>query len=157
MDLNLIAPCGIDCANCELFKANGNHAAWERVASKRGGKPEDFACKGCRKGDGCSFFSDCKTLACIKKKGLDFCSACEAFPCDMLMPLAEGASFYPHNLKVYNLCRIRLVGAEAFLKEAPRIRKLYYKGKFMIGAGPQEAPQDGPQTAPLAAPGERNK
>jgi len=142
MDLNLIAPCGIDCANCELFAANGNRAAWEGVASRRGGKAEDYACKGCREGNGCVFFSDCKTLACVKEKGVDFCSDCKSFPCEYLMPLAEGAAFYPHNMKMYNLCRIKSLGAAAFLDEAKKIRRLYYKGKFMIGAGPQEPPAE---------------
>lgn len=138
MDLNLIAPCGIDCANCELFEANGNREAWERAAGRRGGKAEDFACKGCRKGNGCSFFSNCQTLACVTAHRVDFCSDCGEFPCTKLMPLADGAAFYPHNLKMYNLCRIKAFGPEAFLTEAQKNRRLYYKGKFMIGAGPQE-------------------
>jgi Protein of unknown function (DUF3795) len=137
MDMNLVAPCGIDCANCELFEANGNTEAWGRVAARRGGKPEDFACKGCRKGNGCVFFSECETLACVKAKGVDFCSDCASFPCVRVMPLADGSTFYPHNMKMYNLAVIKSRGVEAFLSEAKQIRKLYYKGKFRIGAGPQ--------------------
>ncbi len=139
MDLNLIAPCGIDCVNCEMFEANGRKEVWDRVASLRGGKAEDYACKGCRKNNGCSFFSNCQTLACVQAKGHDYCSSCAEFPCRKLMPLAEGASFYPHNMKVYNLGRIKAEGPEAFLGEALKIRDLYFKGKFLIGAGPQEA------------------
>ncbi len=142
MDLNLIAPCGIDCANCELFEPLGLRDVWERAAARRGGKPEDFACKGCRDGNGCSFFKNCQTLACVRAKGVDFCSDCPDFPCKKLMPLAEGASFYPHNLKMYNLCRIKAVGPEEFLAEAPKNRALYYKGKFLIGAGPQDPPAE---------------
>ncbi len=142
MDMNLVAPCGIDCVNCELFETNGHRDAWTRVAERRGGKPEDYACKGCRKNNGCVFFSGCKTLACVKAKGVEFCSDCADFPCPKLMPLAEGAGFYPHNMKVYNLGRIKKAGVEAFLAEAPKIRELYFKGKFMIGAGPQEQPKD---------------
>ena len=77
-------------------------------------------------------------MACVEAKGHVFCSDCGEFPCRRLMPLAEGAGFYPHNLKLYNLLRIRLRGPEAFLEEAPKNRLLYYKGKFKIGAGPQE-------------------
>lgn len=138
MDLNHIAPCGIDCVNCELFKANGNRQAWERVAAKTGKTVEESACLGCREGGGCVFFAGCETLACSRGRGLDFCSDCRDFPCSRLQPLAEGASFYPHNFKIYNLCALKSRGFEALLAEAPRIRKLYYKGKFKIGAGPQE-------------------
>ena len=138
MDLNFIAPCGIDCVNCEMFAANGNREVWERVAARRGGKPEDYACAGCRKQGGCVFFTGCETRACVTAKGLDFCSDCGDFPCRRLQPLADGASFYPHNMKANNLGRIKAAGPEAFLAEAPTIRKLYFKGSFKIGAGPQE-------------------
>ena len=37
--------------------------------------------------------------------GLDFFN----FPCKLLMPTLQGAQF-PHNMKVYNLCRIKLFG-----------------------------------------------
>jgi hypothetical protein len=139
MDLNHIAPCGLDCVNCELFKANGNRQAWERVAAKTGKSPEESACLGCRDGNGCVYFSGCETLACVKERGLDFCSDCADFPCQRLQPMAEGAAFYPHNFKIYNLALIKARGPEALLSEAPRIRKLYYTGKFKIGAGPMEA------------------
>jgi len=142
MDLNFFAPCGIDCVNCELFAANRNTAAWENVAAHRGGKGADYACRGCRENNGCSFFSDCKTLACIKEKGFDFCHECGAFPCPKLIPVAEGAAFFPHNMKMYNLCRLKAVGIDDFLAEAPKIRELYFKGKFVIGAGPQVSPKE---------------
>jgi hypothetical protein len=140
MDLNLVAPCGIDCANCELFAANGRRDVWERAASRTGRPVEEMACKGCREGNGCVFFSGCETLACVRSHGVDFCYDCADFPCRRLMPLADGAGFYPHNMKMYNLCRLKAVGFGKFLDEAPEIRKLYYNGKFRIGAGPQDSP-----------------
>ncbi len=138
MDLNHIAPCGLDCVNCDLFKANGNRAAWESVAAKLGKPAESCACLGCRAGNGCVFHPGCETLDCARARGLDFCSDCANFPCTRLQPLADGAGFYPHNYKIYNLSVIKARGAEALLAEAPRIRKLYYKGKFALGKGPQE-------------------
>lgn len=141
MDLNLIAPCGIDCGHCELFEPNGNREAWERAAARRGVAPETMACAGCRAQGGCILFQGCETRACVTAKGFDFCSDCGNFPCRRLQPLADGAGFYPHNMKVYNLGRIKAVGPEAFYAEAPEIRRLYYRGKFKIGAGPQE-PQE---------------
>jgi hypothetical protein len=138
MDLNHIAPCGIDCVNCDLFRANGKREAWERAAAKTGRPAEEMACEGCRAGGGCSFFKSCETLACSRERGLSFCSECADFPCRRLQPLAEGAAFYPHNYKIYNLSVIKARGVEALLAEAPIIRKLYYTGEFRIGAGPQE-------------------
>lgn len=59
------------------------------------------------------------------------------FPCVRLMPAADRADTYPHNMKPYNLCRMKLVGVEKWAeKESLKIRKTYFKGKFVPGAGP---------------------
>jgi len=73
----------------------------------------------------------------VKKKGVEFCFECGDFPCGMLQPASDGAAKYPHNMKVFNLCRIRLVGVEKWAEEeALAIRKKYYTGKFIVGKGP---------------------
>jgi len=136
MDMRGIAPCGIDCANCELYAENGRREVWERAAARLGKRPEEMACKGCREQPGCVMHDGCETLACIKAKGHELCLECAEFPCRKLMPLAEGASFYPHNMKLWNLLRIRRLGPEGFIAEAAMSRAFYYKGKFKIGAGP---------------------
>jgi hypothetical protein len=132
-----IAPCGIDCIHCEFFHTSGQVALWERVASQLGTTAEKVACLGCRKQGGCSVHRDCATLACVTEKGLDSCGDCAEFPCRKLQPLAARADKVPHNLKVYNLCRIRQVGKDAFLAESRENRRLYFEGRFVIGAGPQ--------------------
>jgi len=54
------------------------------------------------------------------------------------MPMADEAARYPHNIKVYNLCRIKAIGIEEWARnEAQIIRDRYFKGRFQIGAGPQ--------------------
>jgi hypothetical protein len=138
MDNNLIAACGIDCANCELFEANGNTAVWQRAAERLGKKIDDVMCKGCRINKGCVIHADCKTYACVTAKGHEFCFECGEFPCRFLMPAADGAGFYPHNLKMYNLGRIKALGPKAFLAEAPSNRARYYRGRIIIGEGPQD-------------------
>ena len=137
------AACGIDCFNCEFFHTNiqGFFETMEpqRKAGflARGATPEKLSCKGCRL-DGCKMLGGaCETLKCIKEKGHEFCYECASFPCSKLQPLAESADRYPHNLKVYNLMRIKNAGFEAWAKETSEIRKKYFKGKFKIGAGPQ--------------------
>ncbi len=55
----------------------------------------------------------------------------------MLHPAADRAETLPHNLKVFNLSRIRLLGARAWLEqEAGQSRRKYYKGKMVVGQGP---------------------
>ncbi|HNX97446.1 MAG TPA: hypothetical protein PKK12_07185 [Candidatus Aminicenantes bacterium] len=55
----------------------------------------------------------------------------------MLHPSADRAEVLPHNLKVYNLCTIERRGLDRFLEEAAESKARYYKGKMVIGSGPQ--------------------
>jgi hypothetical protein len=52
------------------------------------------------------------------------------------MTVVENANSAPHNTKVYNLSRIKLIGLEAWGKEAAMIQQKYFKGKFAYGQGP---------------------
>jgi len=64
------------------------------------------------------------------------CCDCDDFPCPLLAPTADKAAQFPHNMKVYNLCRIKKVGIERWIEEeAGEIRNKYFKGKFMVGRG----------------------
>lgn len=51
--------------------------------------------------------------------------------------MAEGAAKCPHNLKVFNLSRMKLGGVETWKAEAALIRARYYQGQFVIGDGPR--------------------
>jgi hypothetical protein len=51
------------------------------------------------------------------------------------MPTKKGSD-YPHNMKVYNLCRMKLNGIDSWITESKEIRDLYYNGKFQVGIGP---------------------
>lgn len=103
---------------------------------------EELACKGCRQQDGKHFHlppDGCATLNCVKKRGVGFCCDCSEFPCSLLAPVAEGADRYPHNMKVYNLCRIKKIGLDRWIEEeAGRIRKTYFTGTFTVGKGQAE-------------------
>ncbi|WP_319558992.1 DUF3795 domain-containing protein [Marispirochaeta sp.] len=136
MELNKVAPCGIDCINCELFAENKRPDVWERVAKMTEKSMEEVQCKGCREQEGCPILEDCQTLACVKENGVDFCYQCTEFPCRRLQPMKQGAERTPHNLKVYNLCRLKQLGMEGFLAESARTRRFYFEGTFVIGAGP---------------------
>ncbi|MFC2141844.1 hypothetical protein ACFLR7_02805 [Acidobacteriota bacterium] len=49
----------------------------------------------------------------------------------------DGSERYPHNYKLFNLCRMKTVGVEKWAEEeAKLIRQRYYLGKFIPGSGP---------------------
>jgi len=135
----LIAPCGIDCFNCPVYECNITGEIRKAMAASRGVKEDEVPCKGCLAQKGhFPWLAQCATYECVTQKGFRFCFECGEFPCSKLQPLAEGANHYPHNLKVYNLCRMKTVGVKQWAeKESLDIRNKYYKGKFKIGAGPQ--------------------
>jgi len=132
------APCGIACGECELFKAKDDPALLEALTAK-GLKRESLPCPGCRPAKGnCPVIAGaCETYLCIEKRGFEFCYECPGFPCEKLNPASHRADILPHNLKVFNLCFIQKHGLEEFLKNAPEIKRRYYRGKMVIGQGPK--------------------
>lgn len=133
----LIAPCGLDCFNCELYEKNLTDEFANAISQKLGVPAEAISCKGCRQQDGKHFHipNGCATLDCATAKGMELCSDCGEFPCAMLAPLAGGAARYPHNFKLYNLCRIKKVGVDKWIEEAGDIRKRYFTMEFVVGKG----------------------
>ena len=134
---NDIAPCGLACCFCELNEKNGLTKVWEMVGKAYGKTADEIKCRGCWEQDGCTIHDECETLECAKEKGIDSCSECIGFPCEKLHPALDLAERLPHNIKLYNLCRIKRIGPEEFLKEAQLIKERYFKGKMVIGAGPR--------------------
>jgi hypothetical protein len=134
---DLTAPCGVDCFNCEVYEGLITPERRAALAKRLQMDESAVACKGCREQKGCRLhWGACATLDCITAKGVEFCSDCAEFPCTKLQPVAAAVSPYPHNLKLFNLCRIKAVGAERWSEEAADIRRRYFQGKFVVGAGP---------------------
>ncbi len=136
----LTAPCGLPCFACAVYKENITEEMTQFVAKAHGITPEEVPCSGCRSAQGCPFEklltdTGCPTKKCVEAKRLHNCSECSEFPCENLMPTADLAKELPHNTKMYNLARIKLIGLEAWAKEAPLIQKKYFMGKFVYGAG----------------------
>ena len=48
----LMAPCGLDCFNCEIYEDNLTKDFAEMIHGKYGWPKEEIACKGCRQQDG---------------------------------------------------------------------------------------------------------
>jgi len=136
----LTSPCGIDCFNCEIFKDNITDEFRKKIApylETINKDPETFYCKGCRT-SGCVFIlNECATKKCVEAKGLEFCSDCDSFPCNKFHPCLDGADKRPHNMKVFNLCRIKSIGFDEWVKETKMNRGKYFKGKLIIGSGPK--------------------
>lgn len=143
MDIKeLTAPCGLSCWLCSYHKDNITDDLAQQTAAGLGLEAKDIPCDGCRSEKGCSFEmpgtggEGCKTKECVANKGLHNCSECNTFPCDFLMPIVDRAIQLPHNTKLYNLSRIKLIGIEAWAKEASVIRQKYFKGTFNYGQSP---------------------
>ena len=134
----LTAPCGLDCFNCPVYEGNITEERKKQLSDFWKIPVEETPCKGCRGENGyCKFGPNhqCATWNCTKEKGVSFCYECTDFPCELLMPTQKGAAF-PHNMKVYNLCRMKLVGLDGWIEESATIRNRYFNGEFQVGRGP---------------------
>ncbi len=136
-DITLVAPCGIHCGSCPMYKVKDDPSLREVLVKKVNwnGVP----CTGCRPGKGKNQFIEgtCETYACISKRGHDFCFECGDFPCAKLNPASDRAEVLPHNIKLFALCTIKQHGVAKFLEKEPEIKLRYFRGKMVIGKGPQ--------------------
>jgi len=134
----LTSPCGIDCFNCELYKDNITGELQKKIAAYKKVSLGSVTCDGCRE-SGCYLLDGkCATKQCIEEKGVEFCHECDQFPCIHLHPCLDKAQDYPHNYKLYNLCRIKKIGLKQWAEnEAADIRKRYRHGELIIGHGPE--------------------
>ena len=89
----LIAYCGLNCNECEAYKATLADSNKDRVRVaekwseefKADIKPEDINCSCCIKEDtNFLYCSMCGIRKCSKEKGLINCAYCPDFPCDLL-------------------------------------------------------------------------
>lgn len=137
---HLTAPCGRDCFNCPLYLAQKDERLKHYFAEKYGMAPEEVPCAGCRDIEGnCNLFKalgfggKCTIYSCVEEKGVEFCGDCDDFPCTKLQPMADKAATFPHNLKVYNLCRIQKIGVERWaVEESKAIWDRYYNEKLEL-------------------------
>ncbi len=136
---NLIAPCGIDCFNCGAYEENITDIARKHIFNMSG---RDFkeGCKGCRgmNGKNLPLADECETYKCVCQHEAEFCFECNEFPCNKLAPCADKALAVPHNMKVYNLCRMKKVGIDQWITESKSIRDQYFKGEFVPGTAPKQ-------------------
>jgi len=130
----MTAPCGLDCFNCPMYLANDNEKLRNLIAGRLNIPFEKALCGGCRNEHGKIGFlkltEPCKVYNCAENREIKFCCDCSEFPCDYLHPLADKASQFLHNTKVFNLCLIKKMGLDAWAKEkAKSVRITYSKRK----------------------------
>ena len=139
MKEKIVAPCGIDCFNCEVYEDNVTPQLQERLSLMTKLPKDQISCAGCTADNQCLFLKiqnkSCKTRDCAHEKMVDYCFNCSDFPCDLLMPIADGAAKYPHNIKLFNLCTMQRIGVEKWIDQAKNIRHTYFTKVFLIGDG----------------------
>ncbi|MCL2887764.1 MAG: DUF3795 domain-containing protein [Elusimicrobia bacterium] len=84
------AYCGLNCAECDAFKATKNNDDKLRAVTAKNWsaaynadiKPENINCTGCKSGGiKFSYCSMCKIRACNIGKSIADCSCCAEYPC----------------------------------------------------------------------------
>ena len=120
-DKKMAAVCGLYCEACSWFiSTTEDPERLKRLSAERNWSVEESRCYGCRSEKRLPYCGQCKMSICAEKRGIDFCSECEAFPCD---DLKQFQSAMPHRIELWrNLERIKSVGYQQWLKE---IRKYY--------------------------------
>jgi hypothetical protein len=89
----IIAYCGINCAECPIYIAtqDNDEKLRKETAEKYELKLEDCYCDGCG-GDGkriAAFCNKCEVRTCATNKKLENCAYCDDYPCELLNKLHE--------------------------------------------------------------------
>lgn len=93
----LVAYCGINCADCQLYIATmNNDTQLKKEISLRWGKLynrtfdiEDMQCYGCKSGKKIFLSKKCDITPCNINKGNDTCRQCENYPCERIIKFYE--------------------------------------------------------------------
>lgn len=105
-DESLIAPCGIDCAKCQVYLAPSNPEIMAQTlrAFKQEEnlelRPDQVKCSGCPGTRECHFTPKCGILrCCVDEKGLRWCSECAEFVCGSLRAWAKMGQKYQDAIR----------------------------------------------------------
>ena len=88
----MIAFCGLDCSECEAFKATaaGDKEALAELARRWGEQqgahytPEALACGGCQSDKLNAYCNKCAVRKCAKDRGHTTCADCGSYICEKL-------------------------------------------------------------------------
>jgi hypothetical protein len=98
---DLLAPCGLDCSTCSIFRAKDDPRAMKEIldwfVKERGVElpPEKVRCGGCLGDRSIHWSAGCDILKCsVDERGLQSCSACPEMPCERLEKWATYGARY---------------------------------------------------------------
>ena len=137
----LISPCGLYCGACPLYRAGTDETLRNRIAERQGIPAEQVqVCAGCRPLLGVVSAAGgetaCDTYICaVNDKKVEFCYACDDFPCLKLAPAADRAQEIPHNTKIYLLLLLQKLGVDAWLEKYTSLMRQYQRGKKTKAGG----------------------
>lgn len=100
MQMELIAPCGMNCGLCLAYQREIRHCAGCRPGATR------LSCKSCR----------IKNCAGMQESALGFCYNCKDYPCKRLLKLDTRYRAKYHMSMLDNLEYIKEHGMEEFLR-----------------------------------------
>lgn len=125
-----VAPCGIYCAGCVVYKASDDPELAKKISENMSVSVEDAQCKGCIMEEGeigvLPIEGKCPTYTCVEENEIDYCFECEDYPCARLHTYKN--SPLPHNSKINNLTLMDKKGLDWFLENVEELTKMYYHG-----------------------------
>ncbi len=105
-EVNMLAPCGIDCSGCEIHRAARDPELAEQVAARwretwlPDAQADWLKCQGCRADRSLCWCDDCGIYkCCVQDKGLTYCSECAGFPCEQLSKWREAPAHHQAALE----------------------------------------------------------
>ncbi len=118
-DRRLAAVCGLYCGACSWFLATREDPGWlRRLGAQFGYSEDESRCRGCRSDTRLPYCRQCGLSACAAKRGIEFCSQCEEYPCG---ELRQFQSAMPHRIELWaNLERVASAGHGQWLEEIRR-------------------------------------
>lgn len=98
---SMMAPCGIDCSQCDIYKAANDPEFAQKLAAQwretwmPKAQADWFKCHGCVADHSLCWSEDCRIYkCCVENRKLDSCSHCDDFPCE---ELEKWAAEYPNH------------------------------------------------------------
>jgi hypothetical protein len=103
----MIAYCGLDCAECGAYKATvANDDELRKQTAKQWSemfgadvKPEDVNCMGCKSDILMGYCSECKIRECGNSKAIGNCGVCSDFGCAQITEFLINAPVAKTNLE----------------------------------------------------------
>lgn len=112
------AVCGLFCKSCGIYMATqtNNEMVINRIAERLQVPKDQIKCNGCRSDVLTTHCKSCNFRDCIDKKGIQFCSECDEYPC---ASLKEFQIQMPHRVELFpSLDQIAALGWEKWYELA---------------------------------------